>query len=232
MTSLSRAHRADLDLHRHEVARRDRDRAGVCRSRCPVASAPLRFLPVQRAPISDPIPPAAAAVVAPRGLPHAAPRICSSSLPFAASMICSLGVLDIRRSSPKQGVTLSKRPAALEPALPFEPAASAHDHHTPHPASARARRTRSPRPAWSTSPPRARPPAARRPAPASKAGLQAGDVVTKLGGTTINSSSDLVAAIADHAPGDQVKVTVRRGSRALARTVTLGTQPAQTAAAG
>ena len=68
--------------------------------------------------------------------------------------------------------------------------------------------------------------------PAEKAGLQAGDVVTKLGDTTVNSSSDLVAAIADHAPGDQVKVTVRRGSRTLERTVTLGTQPAQTAAAG
>ena len=36
--------------------------------------------------------------------------------------------------------------------------------------------------------------------PAAKAGLQAGDVVTKLGGTTVNSSSDLVAAIADHGP--------------------------------
>ena len=68
--------------------------------------------------------------------------------------------------------------------------------------------------------------------PAEKAGLQAGDVVTKLGDTRVNSSSDLVAAIADHAPGDQVKVTVRRGSQTLERTVTLGTQPAQTAAAG
>ncbi len=68
--------------------------------------------------------------------------------------------------------------------------------------------------------------------PAAKAGLQAGDVVTQLGGTTVNSSSDLVAAIADHAPGDQVKVTLRRGSRTLERTVTLGTQPAQTASAG
>ena len=68
--------------------------------------------------------------------------------------------------------------------------------------------------------------------PAADAGLQAGDVVTKLGGTTVDSSSDLVAAIADHAPGDQVKVTVRRGSGTLERTVTLGTQPAQTAAAG
>jgi S1-C subfamily serine protease len=68
--------------------------------------------------------------------------------------------------------------------------------------------------------------------PAEKAGLQAGDVVTELGGTKVNSSSDLVAAIADHAPGDQVKVTLRRGSRTLERTVTLGTQPAQTASAG
>ena len=35
-----------------------------------------------------------------------------------------------------------------------------------------------------------------------------------------------------HQPGDQVKVTVRRGSSRLELTVTLGTQPAQTAAAG
>jgi putative serine protease PepD len=68
--------------------------------------------------------------------------------------------------------------------------------------------------------------------PADSAGLKAGDIVTALGGTKVRNSSDLVAAIADHRPGDQVKVTVRRGSSTLQRTITLGTQPAQSGSAG
>jgi putative serine protease PepD len=68
--------------------------------------------------------------------------------------------------------------------------------------------------------------------PAAKAGLQAGDVVTKLGGTTVKDSSDLVGAIAAHKPGEQVKVTIKRGSSTIERTVTLGTQPAQSSSAG
>jgi putative serine protease PepD len=66
--------------------------------------------------------------------------------------------------------------------------------------------------------------------PAAAAGLRAGDVVTRLGGATVPDSSSLVAAIATHRPGDKVDVTVRRGSQTLHLTVTLGTQPAQSAA--
>jgi putative serine protease PepD len=62
--------------------------------------------------------------------------------------------------------------------------------------------------------------------PAAGGGVKAGDVITKLGDTTIKSSSDLVAAIADHRPGDKVVLTIRRGSDTIERTVTLGTQPA------
>ena len=61
--------------------------------------------------------------------------------------------------------------------------------------------------------------------PAAAAGVKAGDVVTKLGDTTVKSSSDLVAAIADHKPGDRVALTIRRGSSTLERTVALGRQP-------
>jgi putative serine protease PepD len=68
--------------------------------------------------------------------------------------------------------------------------------------------------------------------PAAGAGIRAGDVVTKLGGATVSTSSDLVAAIADHKPGDKVQVTIRRGSGTIQRTVTLGTQPAQSASQG
>ena len=68
--------------------------------------------------------------------------------------------------------------------------------------------------------------------PAAKAGLQAGDVVTKLGGSTVKDSSDLVGAIAGRKPGEQVKVTVKRGSSNIERTVSLGTQTAQSGSGG
>ncbi len=65
--------------------------------------------------------------------------------------------------------------------------------------------------------------------PAAAAGLRAGDVITRLGGTSVTDSSRLVAAIATHRPGDRVAVTVKRGAQTLHLTVTLGTQPAQSA---
>ena len=61
--------------------------------------------------------------------------------------------------------------------------------------------------------------------PAASAGLRSGDVVTNIAGAKIDGTSDLVAAIAAHHPGDQVKVTVRRGSSTQTVTVALGTQP-------
>jgi putative serine protease PepD len=48
--------------------------------------------------------------------------------------------------------------------------------------------------------------------PADDGGLRAGDVVTSLAGTKVTDSSDLVAAIAEHQPGDEVALTVKRGS--------------------
>jgi putative serine protease PepD len=68
--------------------------------------------------------------------------------------------------------------------------------------------------------------------PAADAGLRAGDIVTKLGDTTITNANDLVAAIADHEPGDEVKATVKRGAQTVEVTVKLGTQPAQSSAGG
>jgi putative serine protease PepD len=68
--------------------------------------------------------------------------------------------------------------------------------------------------------------------PAADAGLRAGDVITKLGSTTIKGSNDLVAAIATHKPGDKVTVTVRRGSDTTDLTVTVGTQPTQATSSG
>ena len=68
--------------------------------------------------------------------------------------------------------------------------------------------------------------------PADSAGLRAGDVVTALGSTPIRGTNDLVATIATHRPGDRVDATVRRGSRTIKVTVTLGTQPSQPASSG
>jgi putative serine protease PepD len=68
--------------------------------------------------------------------------------------------------------------------------------------------------------------------PAADAGLRSGDVITKLGSTTIKGTNDLVAAITTHKPGDKVTVTVRRGSNTTDLTVTLGTQPTQATSSG
>ena len=68
--------------------------------------------------------------------------------------------------------------------------------------------------------------------PAARAGLRSGDVVTRIGAAAIKGTNDLVAAVAAHAPGDRVQVTVKRGSGTQTVTVTLGTQPTQAAQSG
>ena len=61
---------------------------------------------------------------------------------------------------------------------------------------------------------------------AAKAGLQAGDVVTKIDGASITSGSQLRGVIDGHKPGDKIQVAVRRGGSERTFTVTLGTRPA------
>jgi putative serine protease PepD len=68
--------------------------------------------------------------------------------------------------------------------------------------------------------------------PAAGAGLRSGDVVTAVGSIPIHGTNDLVAAIATHHPGDHVQLTVRRGSRTIELTATLGTQPTQATSTG
>jgi len=68
--------------------------------------------------------------------------------------------------------------------------------------------------------------------PAAAAGLRTGDVVTKIGDTTVSGPNDLVAAIAAHHPGEKVTLIVRRGASTTQMTVTLGTQPAQSTSGG
>jgi putative serine protease PepD len=63
--------------------------------------------------------------------------------------------------------------------------------------------------------------------PAAEAGLKQGDVITELDGEAVSDSEDLVAAIAEHTPGDKVTLEVKRGSEATELKVTLGAQPTE-----
>jgi putative serine protease PepD len=65
--------------------------------------------------------------------------------------------------------------------------------------------------------------------PAAGAGVRSGDVVTAFDGTAVTDSAGLVSAIAARQPGDQVALTVERGSQTLHLTATLATQPARSA---
>jgi serine protease Do len=58
--------------------------------------------------------------------------------------------------------------------------------------------------------------------PAAQAGLQTGDVITKVNGQTLQSDSDLARFLSSHKPGDTVTLTVVRGSQTLTIDVTLG----------
>lgn len=64
--------------------------------------------------------------------------------------------------------------------------------------------------------------------PAKQAGLQAGDVITAVGGTTITNNSDLASALQNQAPGAKVTFTIVRGTSTINVTVTLGERPVST----
>jgi putative serine protease PepD len=58
--------------------------------------------------------------------------------------------------------------------------------------------------------------------PAADAGLEVGDVVTAVGDRAVTSSTELTAAVRSAEPGDDVTLTVRRGSESSTVEVTLG----------
>jgi putative serine protease PepD len=62
-------------------------------------------------------------------------------------------------------------------------------------------------------------------APADKAGLQVGDVITSVGGTKVSTGDDLRAAIAAKSPGDTVSVTYTRGGSSHTASVKLADRP-------
>ncbi len=63
---------------------------------------------------------------------------------------------------------------------------------------------------------------ARPGSPADKAGLRGGDVIVKVGGTTIASLEDLSLVLRSHRPGDVVEVEWERGAEKLRAPIALG----------
>ncbi len=61
--------------------------------------------------------------------------------------------------------------------------------------------------------------------PAEKAGLKAGDIITKFGDKIIKNVYDYTYALQDHKPGDVVQVIVTRAAQSLTLTVTLTARP-------
>jgi S1-C subfamily serine protease len=59
--------------------------------------------------------------------------------------------------------------------------------------------------------------------PAGKAGIQAGDVITKIDATVLRNEGDLAVALIKSSPGQQVEVEFYRGGKKMTVSVTLGT---------
>ena len=64
--------------------------------------------------------------------------------------------------------------------------------------------------------------------PAAKGGLQAGDIITAVDGTTLDATHPLDIVTSQHAPGDSIKLDVLRDGQTTQLTVVLGTRPATT----
>ena len=62
--------------------------------------------------------------------------------------------------------------------------------------------------------------------PAAQGGLQAGDIITAVDGTTLDASHPLDLVTSQLAPGASVKLDVLRGGQTTQLTVVLGTRPA------
>ncbi len=61
--------------------------------------------------------------------------------------------------------------------------------------------------------------------PADQAGLQAGDVVTQVDNVVLDGNNTLACIIAQHKPGDRVRLTVERGGTSNTVNVLLGAAP-------
>lgn len=61
--------------------------------------------------------------------------------------------------------------------------------------------------------------------PAAKAGVQEGDVITKVDSTSINQTVSLTSVLGKHKVGDKVALTIIRAGKTITLDVTLGTAP-------
>ncbi len=61
--------------------------------------------------------------------------------------------------------------------------------------------------------------------PAESAGLQEGDVITKVDGTEINETTSLTSLLGKHKVGDKVTLTIVRDGKTITKDVTLGAAP-------
>jgi putative serine protease PepD len=64
--------------------------------------------------------------------------------------------------------------------------------------------------------------------PAANGGLQQGDVITALGGKSVDDSSALSSLVDEHKAGDSVEVKVTRGGKQQTLTIKLGERPTAT----
>jgi serine protease Do len=58
--------------------------------------------------------------------------------------------------------------------------------------------------------------------PADKAGIKSGDIITKIGDTTLDTNNTLSVVIGKHAAGDKVTLTILRDGKTMTVDVTLG----------
>lgn len=58
--------------------------------------------------------------------------------------------------------------------------------------------------------------------PASKAGIQDGDIITKVNGTAVGESNGFSSLIGQYTPNDVVELTILRGGKEQTVKVTLG----------
>lgn len=58
--------------------------------------------------------------------------------------------------------------------------------------------------------------------PAAKAGLKAGDLITEFDGKEVSTADDIRAILRKKKPDDEVEVVIRRGTRTIPKTITLG----------
>ncbi len=61
--------------------------------------------------------------------------------------------------------------------------------------------------------------------PASRVGIQEGDVIVKIGDDSIATSADVLTAVRSHRPGDEVEVIVDRNGERITLTATLTERP-------